>query len=156
MCVYIYMYIYIRCVYISLYYIYICYPQKKSSIYAFILFGNVPAGRRSKRLWAVWQERLQQWLRKLQLQFWPSDWPNGLWTMRQDVFSSYCQKNHSFCLFIDQMVRGGMRSFGAAIRHQSKILYLEMQVLGVSNVGNMQTASKSLFKLPSMVVYTYG
>ena len=81
---------------------------------------------------------------------------NGLWTMRQDVFSSYCQKKHSFCLFIDQMVRGGMRSFGAAIRHQSKVLYLEMQVLGVSNVGNMQTASKSLFKLPSMGMYTYG
>ena len=70
-------------------------------------------------------------------------------------FQQLLSKNHSFCLFIDQMVRGGMRSFGAAIRHQSKVFYMEMQVLGVSNVGNMQAASKSLFKLLSMCMYTY-
>ena len=147
--------IYIRCVYILQFilYIYAYATPPQSSIYAFILFGNIECQLADDQ-----RDCGQCDKRDSSNDYVSYSYSFGLlidqmgYGMRQDVFSSYC---HSFCLFIDQIVRGGMRSFGAAIRHQSKVFYVEMQVLGVSNVGNMQTASKSLFKLPSMCMYTY-
>ena len=151
-------YIYMRCVYfiVCILYIYICMlpPQVQSMRLNCLETLSANWQTIKEIVGSVTRETpaMIMQVTATVLAFWLTKWAMDNETR---CFQQLLSKNHSFCLFIDQMVRGGMRSFGAAIRHQSKVFYMEMQVLGVSNVGNMQAASKSLFKLLSMCMYTY-
>ena len=149
-------YIYEVCIFYSMYFIYICMlpPQVQSMRLNCLETLSANWQTIKEIVGSVTRETpaMIMQVTATVLAFWLTKWAMDNETR---CFQQLLSKNHSFCLFIDQMVRGGMRSFGAAIRHQSKVFYMEMQVLGVSNVGNMQAASKSLFKLLSMCMYTY-